>query len=423
MSMRIHRLLALPLAVCLAQQADILKYPLPDMKATDAKNWRQVRRSEILQLFAEQVYGKTPATTAGVHFHVDSVDKEALDGQAIRKQITVFFTRDNKAPLMHVLLYLPADARGRVPVFVGLNFFGNETIVADPGIDLPEVWVRDTPDPKATYGGELLGHHKERALGSARGSREHLWQVRKILRHGFGLATAYCGDIEPDFIGGLQYGIRQTFLKPGQTKPAADEWGALGAWAWGLSRIMDYLQTDKNVDGKKIILTGFSRLGKAAMWSAAQDERYAVVISSESGVGGASLYRAATSERIDHLNTAFPYWFAENFHKYTGHPDQVPVDGHMLLALIAPRPLYVASAEEDSYSDPPAEHLSLLIASKVYRLLGKEGLENEAMPVVNEPVLRGAVGYHVRTGKHDVTAFDWDQYLTFAVIHLQKKIK
>jgi hypothetical protein len=402
--MLIKKTIVAGLAICLAQAADILKYPLPDLHADNAATWPQ-RRAEILQSFADEVYGRTPASTSGVHFRVDKVDRNALNGLAIRKQITVFFTRDEHAAQMHVLLYLPARIHNRVPVFIGLNFFGNETVSADPGIDLPEVWVKDSPDAKLTYGGELTPHHKERAPESARGSGEHLWQLEKILNHGFGLATAYCGDIEPDFAGGMPYGIRQTFLRPGQTKPAENEWGALGAWAWGLSRMVDYLETDKDVDANKIILTGFSRLGKAAMWSAAQDTRHAVVISCESGVGGASLYRATTAETIEHLNTAFPYWFAESFHKYTGHPDKVPVDGHMLLALMAPRPLYVSSAEEDSSSDPPAEHLSLEEAGKVYRLLGKEGV----------------LGYHVRSGKHDVTAYDWDQYLAFAEHQLQTK--
>jgi hypothetical protein len=405
--MLLRKLVVLPIAICLAQPSEVLKYPLPEMRAGDLEHWRQTRRAEILDLFATDVYGKTPAATAGVHFRVDSVDEHALNGLAVRKQITVFFTRDESGPKMHLLIYLPAHSAQRAGVFVGLNFFGNETVDADPGIDLPEVWVRDAPDPKAAYGGELQKHHKERAPESARGSGAHLWQVEKILEHGFGLATAYCGDIEPDFQGGMDYGIRRIF---------PDSWGALGAWAWGLSRIADYLQTDPKVDPTKIALTGFSRLGKAALWSAAQDLRFTMVISIESGVGGASLYRAATAETIEHLNTAFPYWFAENFHRYTGHPEQAPVDGHMLLALMAPRPLYVSSAEEDHSSDPPAEYLSLVEASKAYQLFGNPSLD-QPMPAVNTPLARGALGYHVRTGKHDVTAYDWDQYLAFAAQH------
>ena len=420
--MKIHPFWAALFALGAMQAGDVLKYPLPDIGATDAKIW-QKRRAEIVRLFADEVYGNVPAaaSTNGVHFHVDSVDQHALNGLAVRKQITIFLSKDETAPKMHLLLYLPAKIHKRVPVFIGLNFFGNETVSTDPGIDLPEVWVKDAADAKLTYGGELLNHHKQRAPESARGLSAHLWQVEKILSHGFGLATVYCGDIEPDFVGGLPYGIRQTFLRSGQTKPAANEWGALGAWAWGLSRMVDYLETDKNVDAKKIIVTGFSRLGKASMWSAAQDPRYAVVISCESGVGGISLYRATTAETIEHLNTAFPYWFSESFHKYTGHPEQVPVDGHMLLALIAPRPVYVSSADEDRSSDPPAEHLSLVEASRVYRLLGKDGLTDLNMPALNQPVMHGMVGYHVRSGKHDVTEYDWDQYLAFAERHLRMK--
>ncbi len=403
----LRKLIALPVALCLAQPADVLRYPLPEMRAGDSKNWQQKRRAELLDVFASEVYGRTPATGGGVHFRVDSVDEHALNGLAVRKQITVFFTRDEKAPALHLLLYLPAKRAKRAGVFVGLNFFGNETVSADPGIDLPEVWVKDTPDPKATYGGELQKHHQERAPESARGSGAHLWQVEKILEHGFGLGTAYCGDIEPDFQGGMEHGVRHIF---------AGTWGALGAWAWGLSRIADYLQTDPGVDATRVILTGFSRLGKAALWSAAQDPRFTMAISIESGVGGASLYRAATGETIEHLNTAFPYWFAENFHKYTGHPEQTPVDGHMLLALIAPRPLYVSSAEEDHSSDPPAEYLSLVNASKVYELFGNPSFD-QPMPAVNTPVVKGLLGYHVRNGKHDVTAYDWDQYLAFVERH------
>jgi hypothetical protein len=406
----------------------LLRYPLPDAlisaggkPVTDAKTWRKKRRPEILDLFSGEVYGRTPRLFTGVHFKTNSVDRQALSGTAVRKQVTVYFSEDEHGPQMHLLLYLPSGANKRVPVIVGLNFFGNETVNADPGIDLPEIWVKDSAEAKPTYGGELLKHHKALAPESARGVQAQQWQVEKILAHGFALATAYCGDIEPDFNGGMAFGVRKLFVKTGETQPGEDEWGALGAWAWGLSRAVDYLRTDKDIDAKKIAIFGFSRLGKAALWSAAQDTRFALVLSNESGVGGASLYRAATSESIEHLNTAFPYWFCVNFHDYTGHPDKLPVDGNLLLSLIAPRPLYVASAEEDRFSDPPAEFLSAVKASKVYELLGHGGLGAHQMPPINHPLLDGMVAYHVRDGKHDVTAYDWDQYLAFAERHFLKK--
>jgi hypothetical protein len=378
--------------------SSVLRYPLPEAKASSAQEWRKQRRPEIMHLFADQVFGETPSAKPEIHFRVTSTDEHVLNGTAVRKQVTVFFSKDEAGPQMHLLLYSPAKAHGRVPVFLGLNFSGNETVSADPGIDLPEVWIKG---------------QKTKAEDTARGTNAQQWQVETILSQGFALATIYCGDIEPDFNGGLPYGVRKLF-----PKPADNEWGTLGAWAWGLSRAVDYLETDHAVDAKKVILIGHSRLGKATLWSAAQDPRYAVVISNESGVGGASLYRATTSETIEHLNTAFPHWFCANFHQYTGHPDRVPVDGNLLLSLIAPRPLYVASAELDKSSDPPAEFLSTVEASKVYELLGKHGLGTDKMPPLNQPLMTGTIAYHVRDGKHDVTAFDWDQYLAFAKLQL-----
>jgi hypothetical protein len=393
--------------------SSVLQYPLPDALVSSngqpvrsAQTWRSQRRPEIMRLFTDQVYGETPSAKPEIHFRVTSTDEHALNGAAVRKQVTVFFSKDETGPRMHLLVYSPAKPRGRVPVFLGLNFFGNETVNADPGIDLPEVWIKG---------------QKTKAEEKARGSNAQQWQVEKIISRGFALATAYCGDIEPDFAGGMEFGVRHLFLQAGQTKPADGQWGTLGAWAWGLSRAVDYLETDRAIDPKKVILIGHSRLGKATLWSAAQDTRFRVVISNESGVGGASLYRAATGETIEHLNTAFPHWFCINFHQYTGHPDRVPVDGNLLLSLIAPRPLYVASAELDKSSDPPAEFLSAVEASKVYELLGKRGLGTDKMPPLNQPIMTGTVAYHVRDGKHDVTAFDWDQYLAFAELQLRKR--
>jgi hypothetical protein len=196
--------------------------------------------------------------------------------------------------------------------------------------------------------------------------------------------------------------------------PRPTNGGAIGAW--GLRRVADYLETDRSIDSRKVILFGFSRLGKAALWSAAQDQRFQAVLSNESGKGGASLYRANSDETIEHLNTAFPHWFCGNFHQYTGHPDCVPVDGNLLLSLIAPRSLYVGSAEGDASSAPTAEFLSEVRASRVYQLLGKPGLPTDQMPPVNQ-ALNGWLGYHNRAGKHDVTAYDWEQYLKFVDAH------
>jgi hypothetical protein len=405
----------------------ILAFPAPDAltmengkPVRDGKAWYGKRRGEILNLFVEQVYGRTPAGKPHLHFKLDSENKAALGGKAVEKQVTIFFSNDPNGPRMHLLLFVPAQARKPVPVFTGLNFEGNQTVDADPAITLGDVWVKAPGAGGPQTSNERARHVKQRATEQSRGKAAGRWQVENIVAHGYALATAYYGDIEPDFDGGFQYGVRSLYLKNGQTKQAPNEWGALGAWAWGLSRAVDYLQTDHDIDPKEIIAFGHSRLGKAAVWAGAQDKRFAMVISNESGVGGVSLYRAKTGETIEHLNTAFPHWFCENFHQYTNHPDQVPVDGNLLVALIAPRPLYIASAEEDHNSNPQAEFLSAVLGSRVYQLLGTKGLGTNAMPPLNHAVM-GTIAYHERTGKHDVTAFDWEQYVKFADMHFRRQ--
>jgi hypothetical protein len=400
----------------LQAQKDTAAWPDPLIMADGrsvhtAEEFTRFRRPEILDLFARQVYGVTPAIKIPSRVHIDSVEP-ALAGLAIRKQVTLSFgDRDQvKAPL---LLDLPAHAAKPPGVFVGLNFGGNQTVDADPGVSLAPVWLRDPALDGVLLAKELSGHVRGLAAQETRGSAAAQWQVRMILQHGFGLATVYAGDFDPDFVAGIGYGVRPLFFTANQRLPEADGWGALGAWAWGMSRVLDYLQQDHDVDSSRIIAFGHSRMGKAAVWAAAQDTRFAAVISNNSGQGGVTLSHRKVGESIDHLILAFPYWFCPNYAHYLGRVDALPVDGHLLLALIAPRPVYVASGENDPYSDPEGEFLAARAVSPVYRLFGKEGVEQREQPPLNHPI-GGEVRYHVRTGGHDVTAFDWEQYLLFA---------
>ncbi|HZT30798.1 MAG TPA: acetylxylan esterase [Bryobacteraceae bacterium] len=406
----------LTVAVCAAQpaganydEATVPHYTLPDplvlangARVRDAATWYKQRRPEILRLFETNVYGHSPARPPHLSFELASIDRQALGGKAIRKEVTVYFTGKKDGPQMHLLLYLPAGAGQRVPVFLGLNFAGNQTVIADAGIHLGDVWLRDNARKTPV---------KRAATESSRGAAASRWQVEKILARGYGLATAYYADIEPDFDGGLPYSVRQTF--PG-------DWGAIGAWAWGLSRALDYLETDGDVDAGRVAVMGHSRLGKTALWAGAQDTRFALVISNDSGEGGAALSRRDFGERVKDLNTRFPWWFCANYKQFNDREDALPVDQHMLLALIAPRPLYVASAEQDLWADPHGEFLSAAAAGPVYRLLGKEGLGTGQMPGIHRPIMH-TVGYHIRAGKHDVTEYDWEQYLTFADRHLRMR--
>ena len=391
-------------------EAKVPPYTLPDPlvlasgePVRDAKTWTTRRRPEILELYRSEMFGRSAASPRKLNYEVTSEDRQALGGKAVRKQITIYFTDKSDGPRMNVLLYLPAG-RKAAPVFAALGFSGNQTVTSDPGIPLGDEWVMDRETKK--YG-------KRKATEESRGRSAQQWQVEQIVAHGYGLATVYAGDIEPDFDGGLPYGIRPLFYKNGQTTPAADDWGALGAWAWGLSRVMDYLEKDRDVDAKRVGVFGHSRMGKTALWAGAQDPRFSLVISNESGEGGAAIARRDYGERTKDLNERFPYWFCGNFKKYNDREDALPIDSHMLLALIAPRPLYVASAEGDQWSDPKGEFLGALNASPVYELFGRHGIAAQPMPGLRTPV-GDAVRYHIRDGKHDVTAYDWEQYLKFA---------
>ncbi len=372
-------------------ESAVPKYTLPDVlgPAKTASDWPK-RRNEIYLMIEREMFGRSPKAPA-VRSELLERSDNALGGKAIRKQIRV-------EPGIEVLLYLPKNAKGPVPVFVGLNFIGNQGVSDDPGIRASTAWTR-------------TGKQAER------GSQKTRWAIEKVLDRGYGVATAYYGDIDPDFDDGFQNGVHKLFYKPGQTRPAADEWGSVAAWAWGMSRIQDYLETDKAADAKKTIIHGHSRLGKATVWAGAADERFAIVISNDSGAGGVALSKRIYGETVADLNRNFPHWFTANFRKYSGNESALPFDQHMLVALIAPRPMYISSAEEDKWADPKGEFLSAVHADPVYKLLGKEGLPVKVMPGIHQPVM-GTLGYHIRAGKHDVTDYDWEQWLNFADKHL-----
>ncbi len=392
-------------------ESKVPSYTLPDplvfadgTPVKDAAGWTR-RRAEILELYRSHVYGHTPKGLPRKKATVVSVDAHALGGLATRKLIRVPLTKDAGGLSMEMLLYVPNGATKSVPAFVGYNFNGNHTLTADPQIPLARGWV---PNDRES---DITNHV---ANGHSRDKDSSAWPVERILSRGYALATIYYGDVEPDFDGGWRQGLRGAVAKDGTNHVfAAEEWGAIGAWAWGLSRALDHLESEAAVDARHVAVIGHSRLGKTSLWAGAQDTRFALVIANESGEGGAALARRWFGETVWRINTSFPHWFCGRYKDYNQNVPALPVDQHELIALSAPRPVYVASAEEDLWADPRGEFLATKHAEPVYQLLGKPGLGVTDMPPVGTPV-GGTLGYHIRTGKHALTAYDWEQYLNFA---------
>jgi hypothetical protein len=397
------------------EESKVPDYKLPDVltrfngrKVKSEKVWLKKQRPEILKLFTNEVYGKVPGDLGISEVKVWESADDAFNGLARRKQLSLFFRKGDRNLEVNVLMYLPKTTE-KVPVFLAYNFTGNHTVCSDPNIRLTESWVENNPS---------IGIINNQVTEQSRASDSQSWPVEEIIKAGYGLVTVYYGDIDPDK-NDFSDGIEPFFYQDGQSNPRINEWGSIAAWAWGLSRVMDYLEKEPLVDSKKVAVLGHSRLGKTALWAGATDQRFALVISNESGCGGAALSRRKFGETVQIINTYFPHWFCDNFLKYNDNEELLPVDQHMLLALIAPRPLYVASAEGDKWADPRGEFLSAKYASAVYVLLGLEGLPAKEMPEINHPVM-GTIGYHIRTGKHGLTSYDWNQYILFANKHFKR---
>jgi pimeloyl-ACP methyl ester carboxylesterase len=232
-----------------------------------------------------------------------------------------------------------------------------------------------------------------------------------MVARGYTAAVFSNADVDPDNFDDFKNGIHG-LLDRGVRQP--DSWGTIAAWAWGASRCMDYFETDKDINSKKVAVVGHSRGGKTALWAGAEDQRFAMVVSNESGCGGAALARRRFGETVERINTAFPHWFCTNYKKWANNENAMPVDMHMLLALIAPRALYVDCASDDLWGDPKGSYLALYNSLPAFQLYDKNTSIPEAMPPLNKQITRGKVAFHIRDGVHNMLLKDWNWFMDFS---------
>lgn len=379
----------------------------PDGAAIDSPDaWRTLARPRWMTLLAEEEYGRV---LPPVPVTAENVERGEGPGGTRRVQARLRLGHGPDAPATEVLLYLPSPSRGddavRSPTFLHLNFGGNHAETADPAVRIPAGWVPNGKDTGVT---------DNRARPESRGTLAHRWPVEALTGRGYATATAYYGDTFPDRADGRAASVLPSLgFTPDDARVAPDEPGAISTWAWQLSRILDWLVTLPEIDPTRVIVVGHSRLGKTALWAGAGDERFAMVVANESGCGGAALERRNFGETVRRITTSFPHWFCPAFAGWAGRETEMPIDQHVVLAMTAPRPLYVASAAEDLWADPRGEFLGCLAAEPAWRLFGREGLGTDAFPAVDAPIGR-TIGYHVRAGKHDILEVDWQRFADFA---------
>jgi hypothetical protein len=373
-------------------EAKVPPYTLPDplkfadgTPVSDAKAWQTRRRPEILRVYETQIFGRLPGNVPKVQWQVTDTDSNAHDGRVVRKQVVGKVGDGPRAVQINLTVYTPARVSKPVPVILLANFGG--------GNAQPPAPARGSTAPALPLGEPPVADD--------------------ILKRGWGYATLRYQDIQPDRADTLTEGVIGLTLAPGQSHPAPEEWGAITAWAWGISRAIDYLASDPSVDAKRIALQCHSRLGKTALWASATDERIAAVFASCSGEMGAALSRRDWGETVDDMAQNFPWWFNGNFQQWAGRWNEMPVDAHMLIALSAPRPVYITGGTGDQWADPVGEFLAGVAAGPVYRLLGKKDLGTSTLPPLDTPITSGELGWHYHTGPHTASPADWQGFLTF----------
>jgi dienelactone hydrolase len=353
-------------------------------KVTSRDQWQKTRRPEILELFRTHVYGRTPIGRPDtLRFVTKQIDNKAMDGKATMKLIDIEYSGPGGKGVIHLGVLIPNNV------------------------------------PKPAPGFLLICNRSISNIDPTRKKKSPFWPAEQIVERGYVAASFFNGDVDPDKHDGFKNGVHGIFDPKGKKRPD-DAWATIAAWAWGASRVMDYFETDKDIDHTHIGVVGHSRGGKTSLWCGAEDERFALTISNNSGCTGAALARNLKGERVHVINKNFPHWFNANYKKFNKKESELPVDQHQLIALMAPRLVYVASSSGDGWADPEGEFLSCVHAGPVYELFGLKGVGATKLPQPEMPLQTGHIGHHIRKGKHNLTEYDWARYMDFADKHWNK---
>jgi hypothetical protein len=379
---------------------------LDGTRVASKEDWFNKRRPELKALFQYYMYGELPPAPSRVRATVEHEDRAAFGGKATLKEIALA-VGPAESPPIRLLLVIPNHRKGPAPVFVGLNFTGNHSLVSDPKVRLPHAWMYPS-----NVG--VKGNH---ATEAGRNAKADSWSLEQSIDRGYAVATFYNGDVDPDRPderGGLR-----PYLKTLGSQPGPHECATIAAWAWGLQRAVDYLVTDKDLDSKRIAAFGHSRLGKTAILAAAFDERIALAIPHQAGCGGTAPSRGKVGESVKKINDHFPHWFCGEFKEFNDRPERLPFDQNCLAALVAPRPLLFSNAVKDTWGNPEGQFQVLLATEPVYHLLGAGGLGTKHLPATGK-LVGDALAFFIRPGVHSTTPEDWKIFLDFADQHFGK---
>ena len=377
---------------------------LDGTRVTTKEQWTEKRRPELKALFQHYMYGTIPPTGA-VRAKTLHEDTKAFGGKATLREVSLSALPGHD---FRVLVVVPNDRKVRAACFVGPNFSGNHTLVDDPKVAVTSAWMY----PNRTGGKE------NKAANDGRGTAKDVWNLAGSIDRGYAVATFYPGEIDPDRAD-LRAGIRPLLPKDVDT-------ATIACWAWGIHRVVDYLTVTLNeeIDPKRLIAVGHSRLGKTALLATAFDDRIAMAIPLQAGTGGSAPSRpigpkADKAESVKRINTSFPHWFNGRFKEFNDDPARLPFDQHCLVALCAPRPVLFPNAEEDLWANPEGQFEVLKAADPVYRLLDAGGLDAKTVPP-NGKLVDSRLGYFIRAGKHSMTREDWQAFWDFADKQLPK---